>query len=199
MASEVDEGDDRFVAYELPVEAALDTRPLAGPQILHPTWAAAMAPWGRVGGRVNDTVLGVIGPLHGAWRDAGRHADVALEGFRDATRSVWVWWAAHPNIRDRLPRYLAIAMCVVYFAVFERLVWLRHDHFGTFDYDLGMYDQGIWQLAHGRGFMTVRGMHIFGQCWCAGRNQPRWGRACIFDDLRYDLCIRRWIYGWIIV
>ncbi|MEZ5322120.1 MAG: DUF2079 domain-containing protein [Microthrixaceae bacterium] len=67
-----------------------------------------------------------------------------------------------PWLRRRLPFALTVALCLSYFVVFEQLVWLRHSHYGTFDYDLGMYDQGIWQLAHGRGFMTVRGMHVFG-------------------------------------
>jgi len=61
-----------------------------------------------------------------------------------------------------VPQVAALVLCIVYALVMYRLVWLRHERFGSFDYDLGMYDQGIWQLAHGRGFMTVRGMHVFG-------------------------------------
>ena len=70
---------------------------------------------------------------------------------------------SEPDAKRRLPIALILTVLVVaaYTAVFVRLVWLRHENFGSFDYDLGMYDQGIWQLAHGRGFMTIRGMHLF--------------------------------------
>ena len=39
---------------------------------------------------------------------------------------------------------------------------LRHERFGTFDFDLGIYDQAVWLLAHGHGFDTVRGLGVFG-------------------------------------
>jgi uncharacterized membrane protein len=55
--------------------------------------------------------------------------------------------------------YFAMALMAVTFLV---LVYWRHARFGTFDYDLGLYDQQMWQLSNGRGFMTVRGLHAFG-------------------------------------
>jgi uncharacterized membrane protein len=61
-----------------------------------------------------------------------------------------------------LPTLLAIGVGLWWLITMYGLVKLRHDHFGSFDYDLGMYDQGIWLLARGSGFMTVRGMHVFG-------------------------------------
>ncbi len=73
---------------------------------------------------------------------------------RDASRDEW--------LQELIPRLAFVVLLVVYTVVMYRLVWLRHDRFGSFDYDLGMYDQGIWQLSRGRGFMTVRGMHVFG-------------------------------------
>lgn len=96
------------------------------------------------------------------FRNFGRVLDAGLDVARDATLPLWNWWATQPFLRNRAPKILAAVLCLWYFVVFERAVWLRHSHFGTFDYDLGMYDQGIWQLAHGRGFMTVRGMHVLG-------------------------------------
>ncbi|HKY15889.1 MAG TPA: DUF2079 domain-containing protein [Microthrixaceae bacterium] len=65
-------------------------------------------------------------------------------------------------LRDQLPLVVLAVVVVAYTALFLWLSWARHDRFATWDYDLGMYDQGIWQLSHGRGFMTVRGMHVFG-------------------------------------
>jgi uncharacterized membrane protein len=56
---------------------------------------------------------------------------------------------------------LAIAIAV-WFVVFERLIWLRHERFATFDFDLGHHDQAIWLLAHGKGFITVSGMPVLG-------------------------------------
>ena len=53
----------------------------------------------------------------------------------------------------------AIALWIVTFGV---LVVLRQDRFASFDFDMGIHDQSIWLLAHGRGFLTVRGLPVFG-------------------------------------
>src|SRR5262245_30418803 len=54
-------------------------------------------------------------------------------------------------------------MCLVWVVVFFVLGRLRHDRFGTFGFDLGIYDQGIWLLSRGRDpFVTVRGIELFG-------------------------------------
>jgi len=144
------------------VPVVRDLRPALGPLVLHPTFAKATAAPGKVSAAIVDAVVPRLAPVLGPWRQAGRIVDDGLGQLRDLTGGLWVWWHANTSLRDRLPRYIALVLCVVYFVIFERLVWLRHDHFGSFDYDLGMYDQGIWQLSHGRGFMTVRGMHVFG-------------------------------------
>jgi len=73
----------------------------------------------------------------------------------------WTRWQTSTVLRQKVPTWAAVVVAVGYLAVFVRLIWWRHERFGSFDYDLGMYDQGIWQLAHGRGFMTSRGMHVF--------------------------------------
>ncbi len=64
--------------------------------------------------------------------------------------------------RTLVPQILCVALVVGYFVVMFVNVWHRHERFGTFDYDLGMYDQGIWLLSRGSSFMTVRGMAVFG-------------------------------------
>lgn len=46
--------------------------------------------------------------------------------------------------------------------VLGRLVVMRHEKFGTFDFDLGIHDQAIWLLARGESFNTVRGMASLG-------------------------------------
>ena len=56
--------------------------------------------------------------------------------------------------------FLAIALWSV---TFWRLGALRQDRWGTFGFDLGIYDQASWLLAHFRDpFMTVRGLDVFG-------------------------------------
>jgi uncharacterized membrane protein len=47
------------------------------------------------------------------------------------------------------------------FAFFSiHAVW-RHERFGTFDHDLGIWDQSVWLLAKGEMFNTVRGLDVF--------------------------------------
>ncbi len=64
--------------------------------------------------------------------------------------------------RTAQPRYL-LTGCITFYAVyFVRLVSLRHTNFGTFDYDLGIWDQYIWLMANGESFNTIRGLHNLG-------------------------------------
>jgi uncharacterized membrane protein len=50
----------------------------------------------------------------------------------------------------------------VYVVVFGRLTWSQHSNFGTFGYDMGLYDQGIWLLSRFREpFVTIRGLNFF--------------------------------------
>ena len=63
---------------------------------------------------------------------------------------------------DRLPFGVLMALAVWWAFTMGRLIVLRHDRFGTFDFDEGIYDQFLWQLAHGRTFDTVRGVTLEG-------------------------------------
>lgn len=56
---------------------------------------------------------------------------------------------------------LALVM-TTWVVVFGRLVVQRHDRFGSFGFDMGIYDQGTWLVAHGHHFITVRGLDLFG-------------------------------------
>jgi uncharacterized membrane protein len=51
---------------------------------------------------------------------------------------------------------------VLWAIVMYQAVWRRHDRYGSFDLDLGFHTQFVWQLAHGRTFSTVLGLHAFG-------------------------------------
>ena len=57
----------------------------------------------------------------------------------------------------------ALMLVVVsWIILFARLVMRRHNSFQTFDFDLGIHDQSLWLLAHGKTFNTVCGLPVFG-------------------------------------
>jgi uncharacterized membrane protein len=46
--------------------------------------------------------------------------------------------------------------------IFIPLTVNQHRYYYTSDFDLGIFDQASWLLAHGRGFITVRGLEFLG-------------------------------------
>jgi uncharacterized membrane protein len=75
-------------------------------------------------------------------------------GLAEIVRSV--------RIDRRVPFGILMVLAVTWTIAMGRLIVLRHDRFGTFDFDEGIYDQFLWQLAHGRQFDTVRGVTLAG-------------------------------------
>jgi uncharacterized membrane protein len=68
-------------------------------------------------------------------------------------------------VRGRVSRpVVALASLMgLYVAVFGTLTWQQQSNFGTFGFDMGIYDQGIWLLSRfHRPFDTVRGLNYFG-------------------------------------
>jgi uncharacterized membrane protein len=62
-----------------------------------------------------------------------------------------------------LPEAVLAALVTLWSAEFIRLPMLRYDKFGTFGFDLGIYDQGTWLLSRGKDpFVTIRGLELFG-------------------------------------
>jgi uncharacterized membrane protein len=60
-------------------------------------------------------------------------------------------------------RWVLGAMVIGWSVVFIVLGWLRQERFGTFSFDLGIYDQGVWLLSRFHDpFVTVRGLELFG-------------------------------------
>ena len=60
-------------------------------------------------------------------------------------------------------RWALGAMVVVWSLIFIRLGLQRHDRFGTFGFDLGIYDQAIWLLSRFKTpFITIRGLNFWG-------------------------------------
>ena len=55
------------------------------------------------------------------------------------------------------------AMVGTYVGVFGSLTWRQQSNFGTFGFDMGIYDQAIWLLSRFKDpFVTVRGLEYFG-------------------------------------
>lgn len=67
-------------------------------------------------------------------------------------------------LRRRDPvRWALAGMILVWSVVFIRLGWLRHTRFGTFGFDLGIYDQAIWLMSRFKSpFITLRGLPFWG-------------------------------------
>jgi uncharacterized membrane protein len=54
-------------------------------------------------------------------------------------------------------------MIAVFIGTFVWLTWLTHARFGTFGFDLGIFDQGVWLLSRFQDpFVTIRGLPLFG-------------------------------------
>jgi len=52
----------------------------------------------------------------------------------------------------------------VFVATFVAATWTGHQHFATYGFDLGIYDQATWLLSRGRGpLVTIRGLDLFAQ------------------------------------
>jgi uncharacterized membrane protein len=60
---------------------------------------------------------------------------------------------------------LALGVTLAVFVLaFVAATWTVHDRFGTYGFDLGIYDQATWLLSRGRApFVTVRGLDLLGQ------------------------------------
>ncbi len=51
--------------------------------------------------------------------------------------------AEAPAVADRRPALVLAALVVAYVVVFGRLTWAQQSNFGTFGFDMGIYDQGL--------------------------------------------------------
>jgi uncharacterized membrane protein len=55
-----------------------------------------------------------------------------------------------------------IAMVVAYVVLFGDLTWRQQSNYGTFGFDLGIFDQEIWLASHFKHtFITVRGLDMW--------------------------------------
>jgi len=58
--------------------------------------------------------------------------------------------------------WLTLVGIFVFATVFGTLGVQNHRNFGTWSYDMGIYDQGLWLLSRGSNFMSVRGLNFWG-------------------------------------
>jgi uncharacterized membrane protein len=64
--------------------------------------------------------------------------------------------------RVRAPAVALGGLITAYVATFGTLTWFQHENFGTFGYDMGLYDQGIWLVSRFKDpFVTIRGLNFF--------------------------------------
>jgi uncharacterized membrane protein len=64
--------------------------------------------------------------------------------------------------RGRAPAVALAGLIAAYVATFGTLTWFQHENFGTFGYDMGLYDQGIWLVSRFKDpFVTIRGLNFF--------------------------------------
>jgi uncharacterized membrane protein len=67
-----------------------------------------------------------------------------------------------PAVNPKGPVAVLAAMVGLYWLIFGFLVYRQHSNFGTFGFDIGIHDQGIWLASQGRStFVTVRGLDYF--------------------------------------
>lgn len=61
------------------------------------------------------------------------------------------------------PAGVLTASVALYVLVFGQLTWAQQSNFGTFGFDMGIYDQAIWLLSRFKNpFDTIRGLNYFG-------------------------------------
>ena len=67
--------------------------------------------------------------------------------------------ALKPWLRAEL---VLATMILTYMVVFGKLTWLQQSNYGTFDFDLGVFDQEIWLAAHHwNALITIRGTDMW--------------------------------------
>jgi len=71
----------------------------------------------------------------------------------------WVRYLRRPTAG---PVTALVAVIGLYVGVFGSLTWSQQSNFGTFGYDMGIYDQGIWLVSRFKTpFLTIRGLNFF--------------------------------------
>src|SRR4051812_32420439 len=68
-----------------------------------------------------------------------------------------------PIVTSVWARALVAGAALYYILLFAHWTTRNHDGFGTYGFDLGIYDQGLWLMSRfHRPFITIMGRHLFG-------------------------------------
>ena len=82
-------------------------------------------------------------------------------GHRDATAPTGAAEERRRPVPDS--NLLLGGMIALFVGTFVWLTWLTHARFGSFGFDLGIFDQGVWLLSRFEDpFVTIRGLPLFG-------------------------------------
>ncbi len=99
----------------------------------------------------------LLGPLH---RFQERRAGPRQEEARPRREPIYVSYLKLPRAG---PITALVVLMVGYVAVFGTLTYQQQSNYGTYGFDMGIYDQGIWLLSHFHNpFVTIRGLDYFG-------------------------------------
>lgn len=101
------------------------------------------------------------GSAHIAERDLARLSPLTLldATLRSTMRRLLEAARTDATTAARIGLWTAVAAFVLVFTI---QAWSEQANFGTFGFDLGIYAQAVWLLAHGHlPFVTVRGLNIF--------------------------------------
>jgi uncharacterized membrane protein len=96
---------------------------------------------------------------------AGRVVGAAASGMERGFAAVGARLAERTRLSGGTLGLIALGLVVAAFVgIFVAQTWALHRHFGTYGFDVGIYDQGTWLLSRLRApFVTVRGLNLFGE------------------------------------
>ena len=88
-----------------------------------------------------------------------------IDNWRDATKEKLVDWRVrflHQVATAHTAAWLVLLAAFTFAVIFATLGVQNQRNFGTWSYDMGIYDQAIWQVSRGNSFISVRGMNFWG-------------------------------------
>ncbi|HEX8860398.1 MAG TPA: DUF2079 domain-containing protein [Actinomycetes bacterium] len=96
---------------------------------------------------------------------AGKVVGVAAGRLERGFAAVGARLAERTRLSGGTLGLIALGLVVaVFVGIFVAQTWALHRHFGTYGFDVGIYDQGTWLLSRLRTpFVTVRGLNLFGE------------------------------------
>jgi uncharacterized membrane protein len=112
-----------------------------------------------LGRRVDERLDAIDRVLMSAFRRPGAWLAPPVGDPELDAEPVWVRYLRRPTAG---PVTVLVAMIGTYIAVFGSLTWSQQSNFGTFGFDMGLYDQGIWLVSRFKTpFLTIRGLNFF--------------------------------------